>query len=335
MIKFFIILILCSLVSVVHSSELVWKEYGFQGGGGTFRSTSTLTQDVSKSGSTAWVEGNAALQLSRKSILELGLGTQLNWVSGTNSQFEQSITQNSLLLGLSYRYQFLKWLEAGVLLRNQMGKGAYFDLTQLDSYQMNLSVGPEVLFRFPMDKYSWIAGVSIQRDLFVPNQTQTQIPIFIGIRCHPWGQKLSDVSPSSDRTEFDSIPGSIAHKSGESQVRVILPLSRTGFEVLLAKFLSENADLWGQVEIKANSSSVELKKMQDLMMEAIHPDMVKSGQVKAVTNQDSSFVEIIISQIKDPYLLAKTINIADIDFKVWKVHEPSFEVEEEDSDEHE
>jgi len=233
----------------------------------------------------AFILGDAVFEFRKQRFGDVGfaLGFQQTWQEGLSATRSQKIQTRLPFVDVNYSYPVLaERLYAGLHIRNMLGAGSHYDISDLTSFQWLFAVGPRVEYRIPVDllkgrKTELVLSASALRGLGASGQSLWQFPIGVGIR-FPWNlsrAEVSDVAPysepetvSQEVNSEDIARGQVAQLLADG-VKVTLPVSRVYFGTgqatvdenggnylsSLSSAIAANQNLWEKVEVSGHTDS--------------------------------------------------------------------------------
>jgi outer membrane protein OmpA-like peptidoglycan-associated protein len=204
--------------------------YGLSGSGGYQTVSSNLTTNTSKSGFLGNFRLFGEYQSDNWGALNLGIGGQETWQTGSTTARQQQLTVSAVLIDLSYLYPLWHltsdstfWV--GVSLSTQTAAGAIFDFTNLQSTQVFTQVGPHVRYNFQIESWHVFAGLEGLYGLNSPNKTILTFPVYVGVMFRLGNE------PKEDEVKPELKPESVQLPS--PTVTVVPPLEKPKVELKL------------------------------------------------------------------------------------------------------
>jgi len=154
--------------------------------------------EISKGGAAYFGLVSAEKTVAGLGTFGLGLGYQLVVASGSTSNRNQGIAVANSLIDLSWSTEvLLPGLEAGALIRNYAGPGAFQNVTDI-SFNWLLSLGPQFRYHWKLDDFwNFTFSTSVLLSLTAPQRTIWQVPFQVQMDL-PWGKtSKSDVKPQN------------------------------------------------------------------------------------------------------------------------------------------
>lgn len=246
-------------------SQAASRWFGGDLSGGVQTLDLTRTDEARKFGIIGNARAMFELRTERFGAFSLGLGAQYSDQQGSTEIWRQRIKTLLPALDLGFLYPvFGDRFHLGFLVRNQYGKGAHFDIFDLDRAQYLGTIGPQVEVRLgPVsNQLQWVIGAAALFDFSATGRAIRQFPVSIGLRIplepRPSPTPNSTPEPSPTPQEQAQEPLEIQLDSSlinfDRNKDVLRPEARSFLEEI-AELLNSQSDNWETLSVSGHTDT--------------------------------------------------------------------------------